>query len=122
MTFDEFSSDVDFRCDGIDETTRQYKYRCVMMTGVERNVSECIVPTNPDARDEFDEAMRLQMVDTLWDHANHKFRETCESIPYNESYARCSRCGISMPRCHGGWWFYCPGCGRELTGERKVAL
>ena len=47
-------------------------------------------------------------------------RGTCHLIPYNENYARCSECGISLPRAHGGWWFYCPGCGRHLRGEKVV--
>lgn len=45
---------------------------------------------------------------------------TCHLVPYNENYATCSECGISLPRFHGGWWFYCPGCGRHLMGEKVV--
>lgn len=45
---------------------------------------------------------------------------TCHLVPYNENYATCSECGISLPRTHGGWWFYCPGCGRHLMGEKVV--
>lgn len=46
---------------------------------------------------------------------------TCHLVPYNENYATCSECGISLPRSHGGWWFYCPGCGCHLMGEKVVS-
>lgn len=39
---------------------------------------------------------------------------TCHFVAYNDNYAYCDRCGLSVPRTHGGWWFYCPGCGKKV--------
>ena len=40
-------------------------------------------------------------------------RESCKLVKHDDDWMKCDHCGLATPAAHGGWWFYCPGCGRR---------